>query len=537
MRKRLFFLVVSFLLLFALLLVGCSKDKEKNTGSNNNNINIPETSANEPVYGGVLHRHLSSDVASPIGVPWEMNPYGHGMALPALEHLMYEDGDGNLHGILATDWTIAPDHSSVTINLRKGVKFHDGTDWNAQAAKWNIDKWIEAKLDTASFFESVDILDDYTIRINLKSWNNTILSYSLAGWNAQMISPTSFEKNGIEWARYHPVGTGPFKFVSYTRDVNIVYEKNPDYWQEGRPYLDGIVYDVIPDLTTASMAFKSGKVHEVSGLPPGAISADLRDSGYNYVTTDHLVNTIDTIFPSSGNPNSPFADKRVREAVEYAIDKEALINAVGFGFLKAAYQLAPAGHKAYQQELQARTYNPEKAKQLLAEAGYPNGFSTRILPNPSVISKDTGVAIQNYLDAVGIKASVDFIDFGQWAEMAFTSGWDGLLLDKTGLFPGMTKGLSFYFSGAPGSQFTAGLKFPDEYYQALNEALSTTYPEVDKVKRVLKILYDEVIAIPYAETPMWAFLYPGVHESPEDLKFDIPPYTFSNNVWMEKDLH
>lgn len=481
-------------------------------------------------YGGVLKRWLPADVGSPIGVPWEMTPYGHGMAMPALEHIMYEDGDGNMAPYLAVSWDIAQDNLSITLKLRQGVKFHDGTDWNAEACKWNFDKWLEIGMDSVSSWDSVDIIDTHTIRINLIFWDNTIMTMSLAGWNSEIISPTSFEDNGVEWARYHPVGTGPFKFASYERDVNLVYEKNDDYWQPGKPFLDGIEYVVIPDMMTAYLAFQSGDVHELSSMPPNNISAELLEAGYFMADTTNLVNTIDCMFFDSGNPDSPFADKRVREAFEYAINKEELVAATGFGFLMPAYQLAPHNNRAYQTDLVPRTYDPDKARQLLAEAGYSDGFETTVMPNVWIISKDTMVAIQRQVADVGINLNVDMADFGKFTEAMYVSGWDGMLCEKTGLFPSLTKGFKFYFAG---DKFFS-LQWPEGFREAYDEALSTREVDVDKVKEVLRILYEDATILPFQETPMRTFLNHGVHEP--DVKFDIPPYTVSESAWMEKSI-
>jgi peptide/nickel transport system substrate-binding protein len=141
----------------------------------------------------------------------------------------------------------------MTYNLRKGVKFHDGSELNATVVKWNLENVKAAK--QAPNWSSVDIIDDYTVRINLSKFQNTMWS----GFNASMISKAAFDNNSLDWVRQNPVGTGPYKFVSYEKDATFTGIKNPDYWREGAdgkplPYLDGVKISFIPDSVTQESA-------------------------------------------------------------------------------------------------------------------------------------------------------------------------------------------------------------------------------------------------------------------------------------------
>jgi ABC-type transport system substrate-binding protein len=478
-----------------------------------------------PQYGGILIRGGSYDPGI-FGVPWEMNPGGHSAALPALEKMIFEDGEGNLHPYLATDWEITDDQMHIIVNLRQNVKFHDGTDWNADAAKWNLDKQIEAKIGAVSELSSVDVVSEYQIKINLNKFDNTVLVTALGAWNAQMISPTSFEENGIEWARHHPVGTGPFEFASYQRDDSLEYKKFDGYWQEGKPYLDGIRTVIIQDNVTRSMALKTGDIHETT-FPASSITADLDAAGFPYVEAPRL-STIDALIFNNVDPDSPFTDKRVRQAIEYAINKEALTQATGFGSTRAAYQLAPPDSPAYIPEVQPRTYNPDKARELLEAAGLGGGFSTIIMPDPGPLARDPFVVIQQFLSDVGITAELEFVEMGTYMEAMYANGWSGILAEKTGLFPSLTKGLKFYWSGF----IFPSLKYPEGFREAYNEALATTYTEPDKVKKVLEMLYEEALVIPFQEVIPRCYVADGVHEP--DINFDIPPFIPCENVWMEQ---
>ena len=128
---------------------------------------------------------------------------------------------------------------SITFNLRKGVKFHDGSDFNAEVAKWNLDNMIKAEASAFASWASVDIIDDYTIRVNFTKWQSTLpMSFAEGNPWAPMVSKAAFEKNGLEWMRANPVGTGPFKFESFQLDASLKVVRNPDYWIKGKPYLD-----------------------------------------------------------------------------------------------------------------------------------------------------------------------------------------------------------------------------------------------------------------------------------------------------------
>ena len=151
-------------------------------------------------------------------------------AVCSLETLVNTDNSGVYHGVLATDWTIAPDGLSITFKLRKGVKFQDGTDFNAAAVKFNLDRYYQVfKTSTpTNQWNGIDVIDDYTVRVNLKSFMNTILG-QFDGSAGMMVSPTAFQKNGADWAKMNPVGTGPYILKSFSRDVSAEFSRFDGY--------------------------------------------------------------------------------------------------------------------------------------------------------------------------------------------------------------------------------------------------------------------------------------------------------------------
>jgi ABC-type transport system substrate-binding protein len=193
----------------------------------------------------------------------------------ALERLLLTGDGGVLEPRLATSWDIDVPAKTMTFHLRQGVKFHDGSDLNAEVVKWNFDLQMEA--GKATNWVSVDIVDDYTISITVKTYQNT----SLTGVGAYPVaSKAAFDKNGIDWARDNPIGSGPVVFVEHQRGTRVTFEKNDNYWDAGKPYLDGVEFIIIADITVRNLAFKSGDIHEFNAA--GQDAQEIVQLGFPY---------------------------------------------------------------------------------------------------------------------------------------------------------------------------------------------------------------------------------------------------------------
>jgi peptide/nickel transport system substrate-binding protein len=227
---------------------------------------------------------------SSIGYPPDL--IGDASSCPQLniEGLLRENNKGEMSPWLAESYKVADDLKSITFTLRKGVKFHDGSDLNAQVAKWNLDNRIAAKLEP--FWTSIDIVDDYTVRVNLNQWRNTIIRNFGDGPGGWMISKAAFDKNGLDWVRQNPVGTGPFKFVSFARDTSYKTVKNPNYWQTGKPYLDGVDVVFVSDPLTQQAVMKSGAA-DMMILEPGKQAYDMQQAGLTIIA-DIVTNFFDS---------------------------------------------------------------------------------------------------------------------------------------------------------------------------------------------------------------------------------------------------
>ena len=268
----------------------------------------------------------------------------------------------------------------------------------------------------------MDVVDDYTVRVNFKNYQNTFLSRA-ASRSMGMISPTAFQKNGIEWARDNPVATGPFKLESFQKGNILKFVKNENYWQKGKPYLDGIHYPFIRDPMTQQAAMRTNDAEQrvdVLSVTSGETAAMMRSMGFEVITMP--IGPV-SLIPDSANADSPLSNRKVREAIAYAIDREGIVKARGFGVWQPAYQFQPDIMPTYIPDLPKRMYNPEKAKQLLAEAGYPNGFKISINIMPAMVDRDTMVVVQQNLAKVGITVELNFPDMGGYMHARF-NGWN-----------------------------------------------------------------------------------------------------------------
>ncbi|MBX5437825.1 MAG: hypothetical protein IRZ33_11520, partial [Alicyclobacillaceae bacterium] len=294
-----------------------------------------------PVRGGTL-KIIVEDPTDNIGYPAGSTQLDYYYSSPALETLGRYDAKGIMHPFLAKGWKTDPAHKTITFYLRPGVKFHDGTDFDAAALKWNIQQFQQQHRPEVDGIQSMTVVDKYTLRLNLVKWDNQLLE-SIC-WFVQIISPTAVKTHGINWAKTHPVGTGPFVFSSWNPDVSIVYKRNPNYWQKGKPYLDEIDLNLIYDAHTAYNTFISGGANVLTRATATDMK-QLESSGqYNYHTTRNLgfgSAGYGFMFPS-GNPTDPLSNVKCRLAVEYAVNRQALVKSLLQGYGIPAEQWYPS---------------------------------------------------------------------------------------------------------------------------------------------------------------------------------------------------
>jgi peptide/nickel transport system substrate-binding protein len=393
--------------------------------------------------------------------------------------------------------------------LRKGVKFHDGTPFNAEAVRWNLQLTIDGgRLPDGKSVKSLDVVDEYTVRMNLTDYNSmAVLNYGSGG----MLSPTAFKVNGgKDWARTHAVGTGPFKLVDFKRDASIRYTRNDNYWRKGYPLLDGIEMRFVPEPMTQLMMLQSKEADaSLDGLGVKNV-VDLQQKG---LKVNWGPGMLWSILPNSKDPKSVYANKKVREALEYAIDRPALARMLGLGKYEAVTQIVSTISPAYVPGYNPRPYNPQKAKQLLAEAGFPNGFETKLLTHDTSADRDAGVALQAYLAAVGIRLTLDPADIGRYYSSVYgPDGWSDLAIVTSGINPDGTDVLAHF--GSRPFTFRFGNPAKSSEYLALSEKALKTYDHSAvraALRQVVRQGGEDAMCIPLFRAADAMVMQPYVH--------------------------
>ena len=263
MKKVPYILLALILVIGGLLVTGCGDDETTTTTSTSTTGTVTSTTPTATTttatqkYGGKVTFLDSRLPATSIGLPAKLGSPDMFFMLPALERLFRLAPDDSLIPFLATGYTLGDDSLSITITLQQGVKFHDGTAFNAEACKWNLESVKAGGIGGTEKWTTIEVIDDYTVKINLSDWSNLILSNftSLAGC---MVSPTSIQTNGEEWAAMNIAATGPFKLKNFERDTILEFEKFDDYWQDRKPYVDEIVTLCMPDPMTQIATLQVG---------------------------------------------------------------------------------------------------------------------------------------------------------------------------------------------------------------------------------------------------------------------------------------
>jgi peptide/nickel transport system substrate-binding protein len=489
----------------------------------------PTSTVVTPQYGGTLN--LGS-VGSPIniGFPAKIGgPTDRYLASPCVEALI-DSSFGEYVPWLAESWEIAPDNKSITFKLRQGVKFHDGTDFNAEAVKINFDLVrVSTEMTILRSITSIDVLDEYTVRLNLTQFEWTLMSYMATHAGCRIASPKALTENTPEELLFNPVGTGPFKFVSYQKDTMIKYERFNDYWQEGKPYMDAVNYKIFADNTTATMAMKAGEVDVL--IVSAEDMLNLKKDGFNIA---ECIGSTYVLIPDGGNADSPFSDIRVRQAVSYAIDRDMLAETLGYGYYYPTYQIfGEWSEMGYNPDIVGYPYNPDKARQLLAEAGYPNGFKTSIILGSA--ATDLQVFIQDMLAEVGIQAEIQEVTGAKFSELSMAGWQNGMMSMKTSIGEGHQDPTHILLYAYMSEIAVKSKYYPDD----LKALFSQTKTETDLAKR--KALFQEIMKKAIDENCMVTHIFNTTNFYAVSPDIHYPEFTSYNTImtrvedfWREK---
>ena len=480
----------------------------------------------QPRYGGTLRLSEQGDGVS-IGYPPKLNMvFGVRQVAPAIEPLFRTDKTGKPIPWLATGCEENASDKNIILTLRKGVKFHDGTDFNAVAVKWNLDKSMSARSLGTEKFRSVDVIDDYTVRLNLSEFDNVIPSY-FAHDAGRMISQAAYEKNGQTWCEKNPVGTGAFQFVSWQKDIGIKFKRFDGYWG-GKPYLDGIEMARVPDAVADLMTFKTGGKHII--LLDTKDARDLEAEGkWNIVVPPE--GQVAALAGNSKDPKSPFADIRVRQALWYAIDFKAVAAAFGNGYFTALNQWAKPGQWSYNPAVKGYPFNPQKAKQLLAAAGYPNGFKTNMYFFANMpYYTDEMTAIQRYLKDVGIEATLEPLQRPRFAEMAsLGKGWEGIVRMQGFWRPDTLSQVAGWMAG---NEFSEVVRIPEITNMFVRASTAPDFATKKKLTQQLMALWTDKYCLSaiVSISPLPIGKSKKLHD---DLYGVVPNRYLSPKAWLE----
>jgi peptide/nickel transport system substrate-binding protein len=473
--------------------------------------------------------------------------------------VFYADETTALEPGLAESWDIAPDGKTYTFHLRKGVKFHDGTDFNADTVVFSIGRmmkdrqikyfgkgweipaqerppeyWVSMEMD--DIVGSIEAVDEYTVVFKLKMVNAPFLA-NMGMDFADIISPTAFIKNPVEFIR-NPVGTGPFKFVSWVKDDRIILEKFDGYWDKAAgPYVDKVIFRSIPENSVRFLELKTGNIHICQFPNPQDIALAKKDKNLILPTQPGM----NVGYLSFNHTKEPWkSNVKLRKAIGHAINRQAIVDNLYQGMGQVAKNPIPPTMWGYNESIPGYVYDPDLAKKLLAEAGYPNGeglgeINLWSMPVPRPYNPDgvkIGEAMAADLAKVGITAKVVTYEWGTYLKRQreqpedmdlFQLGWTGDNGDPDNF-------LAVLFDGKASTAIRTQW-INDEYHDLMVQGRET----IEQAKRdeiyqkALQIFFDECPAIAVAHsTVIWPALK-NVH----NFKLHPTGSVRLKNVWLK----
>ena len=328
------------------------------------------------------------------------------------EGLMKPTPDGDLTPAIAESYTVSEDHKTYTFTLREGVKFHNGDTVTAEDVVYSINRCAAAtetgivQVEAFSVIEAVEAVDERTVTITISEPSNEFISYLTTA-----VLPADYTEQDTA-----PVGTGPFRFVSRTAQDSIVLERFEDYW--GTPaQLDRVTLKIIENADSLMMSLQSGAIDLCSHLTRTQVD----QLGDDFTVAEGTMNLVQALYLN--NAVAPFDDVRVRRALSYAVDKQGIIDLAFDGYgSPIGSSMYPAFGKYFDEDLtDYYEYDPEKAKELLAEAGYPDGFEMTItVPSNYKPHMDTAEVLVQQLAAVGVTATILPVEWESWVSDAYT---------------------------------------------------------------------------------------------------------------------
>jgi len=448
------------------------------------------------------------------------------------ERLVLIDHDGSLKPWLAESWEGSEDAQTWTFHLRKDVKFHDGTPFNAEVVKFSYDRLMDPEHSrvAAQFQEGikeVEVVDDYTVKFHLNFPNASFIYQLLGDFRSVMISPAAVEKYGEDLS-LNPVGTGPFKFVEWRRDEQIVMERNEDYWDDP-PLLDRIIWKVVPDEQTMLIELEKGTIHMTFNFPTQHLE-DLRANP----DIDVRQGLFHAIYGAWFNVNMPpFDDVRLRKALTLAVDVDTIVETIGADIMVKACGPVPTNNALVDPcEMEWLGYDPEEAKRILAELGWepgPGGILQKdgepleiyLMWTEVVTAKDKelGEALQSYLSQIGADVRFEVLEWSTFSAARRDAKFD-MCWQQTGPRPPDPGLTALDLALKCGAVLNLSTYCNKDYDAIVNKAMSTTDPaeRLKYYKQAQEFIRDEYVGI-YMGNP---YQYMAIRK-------EVKNFTFSAN--------
>jgi peptide/nickel transport system substrate-binding protein len=422
-------------------------------------------------------------------------------------HVLYSIFDGlvaydeslGLKPGLAESWQ-RTDSKTYVFKLRRGVTFHDGTDFDASAVKWNVeriqDPATKARVRDLDVVEAVEVVDAHTVRFRLKTATGLLPAF-LAERGGLMVSPAAAKRLGPDLGR-NPVGTGPFKFVEWMADDHITLERFDQYWDKGVPYLDKVVYRIIPDESVLLTNLRGGQIDYMADAPPKDLGVLKRESNLTLQQKPGL----GFYWINLNSGVAPFNNKAIRQAMAYAIDRPAMLRSLYFGVGAPAIGPLSPSTWGWDPALKGYPRDLARAKQKLAEGGMPNGFTFKMLVGSTPMYRTNATAIQAQLAEVGINAELEVTETVKVLQQVVARTYQA----SSTIWIGLNADPDFVLHPLYHSQ---GLFNKDRYKNQKVDELIDRARGLDKQDERKKLYQEAVAAIVDDAVDLWLY-YPDV---------------------------